>query len=178
MMKGALRKFPNCPWEVNLKFVHDAPWRSFDIPAYTLRRRLKIWTFNKRNTYLKKNLIFAPESHGFNFSEFESLTLSRKKVLNLLVRFSSRNSNDKITVYDTIYFKFFFTLTSLTADRLSFVQVTTDRKLDWIVPDRTRSYQVKPDRRFVDLLRYKILSYIFTIFNIWSEPIKMLNQKR
>ena len=61
---------------------------------------------------------------------------------------------------------FFFTLTSLTADRLSFVQVTTDRKLDWIVPDRTRSYQVKPDRRFVDLLRYKILSYIFTIFNI------------
>ena len=141
MMKGALRKFPNCPWEVNLKFVHDAPWRSFDIPAYTLRRRLKIWTFNKRNTYLKKNLIFAPESHGFNFSEFESLTLSRKKVLNLLVRFSSRNSNDKITVYDTIYFKFFFYIDVI--DSGSPI-VRTGHYGSQIGLDRTRSYQVIP----------------------------------
>ena len=100
-------------------------------------------------------------------------------VLKSAMRFSTRsapkilgrNSNEIMIVYDTIYFKF-FTLTSLTAERLSFVQVTTDRKLDWIVPDRTRSYQVKPDRRFLDLLRYKILSYIFTIFNIWRNQSK------
>ena len=66
----------------------------------------------------------------------------------------------------------FFTLTSLTADRLSFVQVTTDRKLDWIVPDRTRSYQVKPDRRFWIFWGIKSYLTFFTIFNIWRNQSK------
>ena len=68
-------------------------------------------------------------------------------------------------------------MTSLTADRPSFVQFITDCN----GLDRTRSYQVIPGHTgssFLDLLRYKILSYIFTILNIWRNQSNCLKPFR
>ena len=88
-----------------------------------------------------------------------------------------RNPNKKITVYDTIYFKFFYIDVIDSGSPI----VRTGHCGSQSGLDRTRSYQVIPGQTgssFLDLLRYKILSYIFYNFQYLKEPIKMLNRKR
>ena len=132
---------------------------NFSVQDMTHRKPLK----TQENAYTVLNLKLNHFEFCMSGTYYGWTCLHRK--------FGSKSKQKNNSLWYNL-FQVFFTLTSLTADRPSFVQVTADRKVDWIVPDRTRSYQVKPDRRFWIFWGIKSYLTFFTIFNIWRNQSK------